>query len=334
MLSINLIISASQELSHEEHFETMERIGSVPLASIRQKLLSRSLQAAVWTVINSVSSYMPAPNYLTLEKIQSSLEYVAEKLQFVDHLHTQFLLHPKLLDITSVAKASIPEWKNEFLHRTLYFVNRSRTCIFIAEPPTYISVYDIIATVVSHVLGSPTPLPIASLFQCPDGSETPVVNILKLCSDKRETESMDGSNSLVGKEILPQDSVHVQLHPLRPFYRGEIVAWQSHNGDKLKYGRVPEDVRPSSGQALYRFKVETAPGVTETLLSSHVFSFRSISMDNQASSSVTLLENSPTVVESRMHANMPESSGRGRTRSSQVWPPLYIDWLDMIMRIK
>ena len=266
---------------------------------------------------------MPASNHLTLEKTQSSLEYVAEKLQFVHCLHTHFLLHPKLLDITSAAKESIPEWKNEFQHRTLYFINRSRTCFFIAEPPAYISVYDVIAAVVSHVLGSPTPLPIGSLFQCPDGSETAVVNIMKLCSDKRETEPMDGSSSLVGKEILPQDALHVQLHPLRPFYRGEIVAWQSRNGDKLKYGRVPEDVRPSSGQALYRFKVETAPGVTETLLSSQVFSFRSISMDNQASSSATLLESNSTVIENRMHADMPESSGRGRTRYDQVWPSLY-----------
>ncbi|CBI27138.3 unnamed protein product, partial [Vitis vinifera] len=309
-----------EELNHGEHLQTVECIRSVPLASIRQKLLSRSLQAAVWTVINSVSSYMPASNHLTLEKTQSSLEYVAEKLQFVHCLHTHFLLHPKLLDITSAAKESIPEWKNEFQHRTLYFINRSRTCFFIAEPPAYISVYDVIAAVVSHVLGSPTPLPIGSLFQCPDGSETAVVNILKLCSDKRETEPMDGSSSLVGKEILPQDALHVQLHPLRPFYRGEIVAWQSRNGDKLKYGRVPEDVRPSSGQALYRFKVETAPGVTETLLSSQVFSFRSISMDNQASSSATLLESNSTVIENRMHTDMPESSGRGRTRYDQLPP--------------
>lgn len=298
----------------------MESIGSVPLAVIRQKLLSRSLQAAVWTVINCVSGYMPASSYLTLEKIQSSLEYVAEKLQFVRCLHTHFLLHPKLVDITSVAKESIPEWKNEFQHRALYFINRSMTSILIAEPPPYISVYDVIATVVSHVLGSSIPLPFSSLFRCPDSSETAVVNILKLCSHKRESESKDGSSSLVGNEILPQDALHVQLHPLRPFYSGEIVAWQSRNGDKLKYGRVPEDVRPSSGQALYRFKVETAPGLTETLLSSQVFSFRSILVDNQASSSVKMLQSSLAIIENRMDPNRPESSGRGRTRSSQVWP--------------
>ena len=68
----------------------------------------------------------------------------------------------------------------------------------------------------------------------------------------------------------------------------------------MKYGRVPEDVRPSSSQAFCRSKMDTAPGVIETLLSSQVFSFRSISMDNQASSSATLLESNATVIENRM----------------------------------
>jgi sacsin len=86
----------------------------------------------------------------------------------------------------------------------------------------------------------------------------------------------------------------------------------------LKYGRVPEDVRPSAGQALYRFKVETAPGVVEPLLSSQVFSFKGISMGNEATSSATLPDDSHTVVNKRNANDVPESSGRGRTRSSQV----------------
>ncbi|KAK9275083.1 hypothetical protein L1049_022342 [Liquidambar formosana] len=308
-----------EELYHEEHLQTLECIGSVPLAAIRQKLLSKSLQAAVWTVINSVASYIPTFNNLDLEDIQSLLNYMAEKLQFVQHLHTRFLLLPKSLDITRVPKESIiPKWGVEGQHQTLYFISRSKTCILVAEPPSYISVVDVISIVVSQVLGCPTPLPIGSLFLCPEDSETAVVDILKLCSDRRETGPAGQSNSLVGKEILPQDAIQVQFHPLRPFYKGEIVAWQSQNGEKLKYGRVPEDVRPSAGQALYRFKVETALGVTEPLLSSQVFSFRSISMGNEASSA-TLPEGSHSVTEYRMmHVEMPESSGRGKSGSSQL----------------
>ena len=63
---------------------------------------------------------------------------------------------------------------------------------------------------------------------------------------------------------------------------------------------IPEDVRPSSSQAFCRFKMDTAPGVIETLLPSQVFSFLSISMDNQASSSTTLLESNSIVIENRM----------------------------------
>ena len=68
----------------------------------------------------------------------------------------------------------------------------------------------------------------------------------------------------------------------------------------MKYGRVPEDVRPSSSQALCGFKVDTASRVIETLLSSQVFSFRSMSMDKQASSSATLLKSNSTVIENRI----------------------------------
>ncbi|KAK8322247.1 hypothetical protein V6Z12_A12G154400 [Gossypium hirsutum] len=253
---------------------------------------------------------------MDLGTIHSSLESIADKLQFVKCLHTRFWLLSRSQDITFVSKDSvIPEWENESRHRTLYFVNKSKGCILVAEPPTYISVLDVVATVVSQVLGSPIPLPIGSLFSCPEGSEAAIIDILKLHSDKRE-EIETTSNNLIGKEIMPQDALQVQLHPLRPFYRGEIVAWRTQDGEKLKYGRVPEDVRPSAGQALYRFKVETVPGKTESLLSSQVFSFRSVSMENSASSAV-LPEDNPVITDNRTHNEMPESSERGRTKSSQ-----------------
>lgn len=57
------------------------------------------------------------------------------------------------------------------------------------------------------------------------------------------------------------------------------MAWKTgKEGEKLRYGRVPEDVRPSAGQALYRFPVETSAGETCMLLSSQVYSFKSVSM--------------------------------------------------------
>lgn len=312
-----------QELVHEEHLQTLEYIGSVPLVSIREKLLSRSFQSAVWTVLNSMVGYIPTINNLVLETMQDSLEDVAEKLQFVKCLHTRFLLLPKSIDITRTVEDSIiPECMGGSRHQRLYFVPRSKTCILVSEPPPFLSVYDVIAIVVSQVLGSPTPIPIGSLFVCPGGFESAIVDILKLCSDKKEMEASIGRNTLVGKQILPQDAVQVQFHPLRPFYSGEMVAWRSQNGEKLRYGRVPEDVRPSAGQALYRFKVEISPGETHLLLSSQVFSFRSISMDTRSSG--VLLDDDHTVDHSTSLAELPESSERTKARSLQVWASLDI----------
>lgn len=303
--------------------QTLDHIGSVPIVAIREKLLSKSLQSSVWTVVNSMASYIPTIKNLSLETIQKLLESVAEKLQFVKCLHTRFLLLPHSVDITHAAKDSIiPEWVNGSMHRTLYFINRTNTCILVSEPPPYISVFDVIAIVVSLVLGSPTPLPIGSLFVCPGGSETAIVDLLKLCSDKQEMEATSGSIGLVGKELLPQDVRQVQFHPLRPFYAGEIVAWRSHNGEKLKYGRVPDDVRPSAGQALYRFKVETSPGLMQPLISSHVFSFKIVAMGSETSPMP--MDDVHIVDHSRTHMDMPETSGSAKSRASQVCPPLML----------
>ncbi|KAK1566595.1 hypothetical protein Q3G72_001766 [Acer saccharum] len=304
-----------EELNHQEHLQNLEYIGSVSLTTIREKLLSRSFQGAVWILANGIASYIPAINDLSLETIQNSLESVANKLQFVRCLHTRFLLLPKSIDITVSDKDSLtPECDNGFRHRTLYFLNQSKTCILVAEPPTYISVLDLIAIIVSQVLGSPMLLPIGSLFYCPEGSETAIVDMLKLNSGKRDIEST--SASLVGKEILAKDALQVQFHPLRPFYKGEIVAWRIQNGEKLKYGRVPDDVRPSAGQALYRFKVETAPGVIDSLLSSQVFSFRSMLMGDEASTA-TIPEDINSVTNNKSHDEIPENSRRGKTMTSQ-----------------
>lgn len=306
-----------EELDHAEHVQTLDCIGPVSLAAIRQKLLDRSFQAAVWSVVNSLVSEIPALDSPGLQKIQSSLESVAENLKFVQCLFTRFQLLPKSLDITRITRESvIPEWEAGFRHQTLYFVDRMNTCLLVAEPPTYVSVTDVIAIVVSQVLGSPVPLPIGPLFLCPEASETALINVFKLSSDVIVTECIGGRNGLLGREILPQDAVQVQFHPLRPFYKGEIVAWRSQNGEKLKYGKVLDDVRPSAGQALYRLVLETSPGVTEPLLSSHVFSFRSISIGSGSSSS-TVVEEDHTVIENRIQIDRPEGSENVKSRNQR-----------------
>ncbi|XP_019420625.1 PREDICTED: sacsin isoform X1 [Lupinus angustifolius] len=307
-----------EELDENQQLLTLGSIGYVSLATIKHRLSSRSLQSAVWAVVNSMVGYIPAFNCLSLDKVQCLLNSTAENLEFVKHLKTRFMLLPNSVDVTRAAEdLIIPEWKNESGHQTLYFMNQSRSSILVAEPPNYISVIDLIAIVVSQVLGSPIVLPIGSLLVCPEGSEIAVVNVLKLCSEKKEVEPINGSNNIVGKEILPQDARLVQFHPLRPFYSGEIVAWRSQHGEKLKYGKVPEDVRPLAGQALYRFKIEVAPGVTQVFLSSQVFSFKSVSASSPLKEA--LVDDSPVVGSNKPHGELPESSRRGES-SSQVQP--------------
>ncbi|GKE05235.1 hypothetical protein Tco_1397253, partial [Tanacetum coccineum] len=305
-----------EELDRVEHLQTLEEIGSVSLAAIRQKLLSRSFQVAVSSVLNTVPITTSKYKNPDLPTLQRSLESVAKKLQFVQSLYTRFLLLPKSLDITRVSKDSIiPEWESGSSHRALYYVDRLNTRMLIAEPPSYVSVTDLVSVVVSHVLGSPVPLPIGSLFLCPEDSETAVISILKLTSDESSMDGMGSGNGFLGKDILPQDAMQVQLHPLRPFYKGEIVAWRSQNGEKLKYGKLPEDVKPSAGQALYRFNLETSPGKTETVLSSHVFSFRSLSIGNESSTHM-MNEANDNVVD-HMRVDQPEGSGGVKSRNQR-----------------
>ncbi|KAL2560101.1 hypothetical protein AAZV13_20G002600 [Glycine max] len=307
-----------EELDENHTLQTLGSLGSVSLVTIKQKLSSKSLQTAVWTIVNSMGSYIPAFNSFSLDTMECLLNSTAEKLQFVKSLKTKFLLLPNLVDVTRAGKDFIiPEWKNDSAHQTLYFMNQSRSRILVAEPPTYISLFDLIAIIVSQILGSPIILPIGSLFGCPEGSEIAVVNVLKLCSDKKEVEPVNGSSNMVGKEILPQDARLVQFHPLRPFYSGEIVAWRSQHGEKLKYGKVSEDVRSSAGQALYRLKIEVSPGDTQSFLSSHVFSFKSVSASSPLKES--LVHESHVLGSNRPHVDFPESSGRGESYS-QVQP--------------
>lgn len=196
----------------------LEEIGSVSLADIRVKLLSRLFQVAVSSVVKKFSTITPGyknPDFLTLK---TSLKLVAERLQFVKRIYTRFwLIRNCCLDITRESKesiipewesgSSIPEWESGFSHRTLHYVDHSNTRMLIAEPPSYVSVLDLVALVVSHVLGSPVPLPISSLFLCPQDSETAVVNVLRHSSDERQMGGVGCGTGFLGRDIFFQDAM-------------------------------------------------------------------------------------------------------------------------------
>ncbi|CAL9081959.1 unnamed protein product [Musa acuminata var. zebrina] len=297
--------------------QVVSQIGSVSLSRVKEKLFSKSLQEAVLMLLGNISNHYPSLEDLGLSQIRHLLEHIAENLQFVQWLHTRFLLLPKLLDITRITKHStIVEWDDSVKHRTVYFIDKSKDHILIAEPPSFMTVYDVVATVTSQVLGAPVTLPFGPLFACQDGSEKAVLRALKLGSEHGTIKRESKNNSLVGKELLSQDALQVQFLPVRPFYSGEIVAWKTgREGEKLRYGRVPEDVKPSAGQALYRFPVEIAPGETQVLLSSQVFSFKSVSMSNVACMP-SLREDNEGINRNRMlHGQTSKDSGNEKMKS-------------------
>jgi sacsin len=248
-------------------------------------MCSKPLQEALRILVIGINNHFPSFEALSLAQIQCLLEDISQNLQLVQHLHTRFLLLPNLQDVTKILQhPSIAEWSSNEMHRSICFVNKSTGHVLVAEPPSFLTIHDVIAIVVSHRLGAPVILPIAGLFACPDGSEKEVLKILHIGTDIGVSKREGKYDASLGAELLSQDARQVQFLPLRPFYSGEIVAWKTgKEGEKLRYGRVPEDVRPSAGQALYRFPVETAPRETRMLLSSQVYSFRSASMADLSS---------------------------------------------------
>ncbi|XP_052152045.1 uncharacterized protein LOC127770389 isoform X1 [Oryza glaberrima] len=279
-----------EELDGKEELKMVNSICSVTLDKIKEKLLSKLLQDALRIVMIGVSNHFPSFEALNLAQIESVLKDISQNLQFVQRLHTRFLLLPMLQDVTrSSQRPPFPEWSSNGKHRSVCFVNKSTGQILVAEPPNFLTIHDAIAIVVSYRLGAPVILPIASVFACPDGTEKEVLKILRLGTDIGVSKREGRYNGSLGAELLSQDARQVQFLPLRPFYSGEIVAWKTgKEGEKLRYGRVPEDVRPSAGQALYRFPVETSAGETCMLLSSQVYSFKSVSMADLSSAPLQL----------------------------------------------
>lgn len=302
MLYVGLLL---QELDQSRPLEMLEALGSFYLKMVASKILSQSFHSAIWMVIQNFKEHVPALRYLTSDEVRKVLVSAAERLHFVRSVYTRFVMLPSSVDITlnapNIKQGLREEWRNEAGHRVLQFVDRSKKTILVGEPPDAVAVSDILAVVVSRLLDSPLCLPISALFNVPIGMEVRALDLLRMASLNRNAtghfRSSVHQGSLLGQELIPSDAMQVQFHPLRPFYAGEVIAWRSDSeeGLKLKYGQVPEDVRPSAGQALYRLKVETVPGEIEVLLSSNVLSFRSM---EAGSSSSMAAENSEAVIRS------------------------------------
>lgn len=273
-----------QELDENRSLEIVDIIGPTSRMSVAEKLRSRAFVEAVWGIVMEAGQSVPPLKQLTKAETERTLHFAAAGLWFVRRLYTRFWLLPRRIDVTkhspprasSSTTTSSDSPAESGGHRVFEFVDKER--ILIAEPPDYITLTDLLAVVLSRLLGSPSCLPLGPLLKTQLGMEAAVRRVLRLGSnpnDATERESIQQSGT-AGMNVIAPDAALVQCHPLRPFHAGEIVGWRSdEDGEaQLRYGRVVEDVRASAGQALYRLQLETGPGEIRILLSSQVFSFK------------------------------------------------------------
>jgi sacsin len=270
-----------QELDENKSLEMLDSIGSFSRTSIAEKLRSPSFADAVWMVVQEVGEGVPSLKQSSnKENLVKSLSFAADGLWFVRRLYTRFLMLPGRQDVTRQKRPFLSNDPAEMGHRVFEYVDKGRDRILIATPLQGVTLPDLLAVVVSRLLGSPLTLPIGPLFTASAGTDMmTVLQVLRLGANanKGGKSSMENSGVL-GMELVGPDAALVQCHPLRPFHAGEIVAWRSDNQVGLRYGRVLHDVRASAGQALYRLEVETGPNEIRMLLSSQVLSFKGTAM--------------------------------------------------------
>lgn len=270
-----------QELDENKSLEMLDSIGSFLRTSIAEKLRSPSFADAVWTVVQEVGKGVPSlKQSLNKENLVKSLSFAADGLWFVRRLYTRFLMLPGRQDITRQKRSFLSNDPSETGHRVFEYIDKGRDRILIATPLQGVTLPDLLAVVVSRLLGSPLTLPIGPLFTASAGTDMmTVLQVLRLGANVNKGGKSGMENSgVLGMELVGPDATLVQCHPLRPFHAGEIVAWRSDNHVGLRYGRVLHDVRASAGQALYRLEVETGPNEIRMLLSSQVLSFKGTAM--------------------------------------------------------
>lgn len=272
--------------------EYTDHIGGISKITVVKKLQNKSFQLAVWTLVQDFTQEIPSLKTWTKNEVEISLLSAAENLRFVKRLYTRFVMLQGNVDITrkianETSTASSSHSTEDLGHRVYEYIDKKNAKALLAQPPDFISISDILAVLISRLLDSPMCLPLSSLFSAPIGSEDDAMEIMRMRSHKQEdfrrSRGKTYQGITPGKQLLMYDASQIQVHPLRPYYAGEIVAWCSDLAcdTSLKYGVVVEDVRAPAGQALYYVQVETGPGESQTLLSSNVFSFKGATLEKK-----------------------------------------------------
>lgn len=276
-----------QELDENRSLEMLDSIGDFTRSSIAERLRSSPCAEAIWAVVQEASDGIPALKVaMSKEKLVKTLGFAADGLWFVRRLYTRFLMLPGRADITRRHKkpvtVSLMDDDNgeDMGHRVFEYVDKEKSRILLAVPSQGVTLPDLLAVVLSRLIGSPVSLPVGALFTAPVGSDLSALNVLRLglTANNSAAKNSMTNRGVLGKELVGADAAVVQCHPLRPFHAGEIVAWRPDEQVGLRYGRVLHDVRASAGQALYRLEVETGSNEIRLLLSSQVLSFKGTTM--------------------------------------------------------
>lgn len=263
----------------------LDNIGDFTRSSIAERLRSSPFAEAMWAVVQEASDGIPALKLaMSKEKLVKTLGFAADGLLFVRRLYTRFLMLPARADVTRRHKkpaATVSVMDDEDMgHRVFEYVDKEKSRILIAVPSQGVALPDLLAVVLSRLIGSPVSLPVGALFTAPEGSDLSALHVLRLglTANNSAAKNSMANSGVLGMELVGADAAVVQCHPLRPFHAGEIVAWRPDEQGGLRYGRVLYDVRASAGQAMYRLEVETGSNEIRLLLSSQVLSFKGMAM--------------------------------------------------------
>jgi sacsin len=323
-----------QELDESKSLQMVDKIGPFVRTSVAERLRSPAFAEAMWAVVQETGEAVPSLRQGMTSKVDmvQLLQFAADGIWFVQRLYTRFFMLPGHIDVTRRSDKSsslllLGDEVSENGHRVFEFVDKSKDRLLIAQPPECVTVPDLLAIVVSRLIGSPVSLPIGALFLVPAGTELGVLHMLRQGSNVSSNEGTKNSiknSGVPGMELLGSDTVLVQCHPLRPFHSGEIVAWRTDGQGSMRYGRVMHDARASAGQALYRLEVETGPGEIRILLSSQVFFFKGTTAASPSAVSLETQRDVNAGVSSltgasqpHHHRLAPETAGPGSRTAAQ-----------------
>jgi sacsin len=260
-----------------------------------------------------------AGSTLSYHEVEATMHAAAARLAFVPSLRVRLLLLPARTDVTrrSVGHDAVGQ------PRAFFDDKAGGGKLFVAHPPPHTAPADTLAAALSDLLGAPLPLPLSSLLACADEA-VPAVSAALI-----EASSPGGlavcASCEPGALVSDAHATLLQCLPLRPFCAGETCAWReaepvrpaaeaaraaalaraagvpppAPTQPQARYVRVLADARAPPGEALYRVSVEVAPGLSRSLLSTDLLSFRATRAGGGAAAASVPWDTAPDVLAPR-----------------------------------